>query len=314
MKAPLDVRQLRAFLTVAELGNVTRAAEALHLVQPAVSRQLRLLEEDLGCRLFERERHGMDLTNEGRALIGYARRALLELERARAELTAASTEVGGLVTIGLLPSTCDLLASAIVERVSTLHPGIQLRLAMGYAGTLRTWLESGEVDAALLFGVDRSTDLLRQPLIEEALWVVAPHQAKLRSNRPIPFKDLANQGMILPSASHGIRALVDHAAAICGIELQVRVETNSMNIQRSLVLGGHGWTILPPIAVADDLAQRRLCAAPIAEPAIKRTIVLGYAANRSPTAAARLTVDIVRQCARDAIASGAWREAKWLAD
>ena len=180
---PLDVRQLRAFPTVAELGNVTRAAEALHLVQLAESRQLRLLEEDLGCRLFERERHGIGLTAGGRALIGYARRALLELEWARAELTDASTEVGGLVTIGHLPSTCDLLASTIVERVTTRHPGIQLRLAMGYAGTLRTWLESGEVDAALLFGVDRSTVLLRQTLIEEALWVIAPRQASLRSNR-----------------------------------------------------------------------------------------------------------------------------------
>ena len=73
----MDLKQLRAFLTVAETGNVTRAAEVLHLVQPAVSRQIRLLEEDIGAPLFERERHGMVLTDAGLALVGYARRALL---------------------------------------------------------------------------------------------------------------------------------------------------------------------------------------------------------------------------------------------
>src|SRR5262245_16173204 len=106
----MDIRQLRAFLTVADTGNVTRAAELLNLVQPAVSRQLGLLEDDIGAKLFERQRHGMALTEAGRALVGYARRALLELDRARAEIKGSAGGIGGLVSLGLLPSTCNLLA------------------------------------------------------------------------------------------------------------------------------------------------------------------------------------------------------------
>ena len=114
----MDFKQLRAFLTVADTGNVTRAAELLNLVQPAVSRQLRLLEEDVGAELFERERHGMVLTEPGKALLVYARRAMLELDRARAEIGGAADGIGGLVTVGLLPSTCDLLASPLVSAVA----------------------------------------------------------------------------------------------------------------------------------------------------------------------------------------------------
>src|SRR6185436_176307 len=85
IEVEMDFKQLRAFLTVAETGNVTRAAEVLSLVQPAVSRQLQLLEDDLGAPLFDRARHGMVLTEAGRALVTYVQRAMLELERARAE-------------------------------------------------------------------------------------------------------------------------------------------------------------------------------------------------------------------------------------
>ncbi|HET9652067.1 MAG TPA: LysR family transcriptional regulator, partial [Usitatibacter sp.] len=170
----MDFKQLRAFLTVADTGNVTRAAQLLNLVQPAVTRQLRLLEEDLGVALFDRERHGMVLTQAGSALVGYARRVMLELDRARSEIAGASdgAAVTGLVAIGLLESTCDLLSSPFVTAMAARYPGIRVRITTAYSGTLRQWLEAGEVDAALLYGVQRSPAIRTQPLVEEALWVV----------------------------------------------------------------------------------------------------------------------------------------------
>ena len=103
----MDVRQLAALVAVAETGSVTRAAEVLRLVQPAVSRQIKLLEDELGAPLFERTRHGMALTDDGRILLEHARRALSELERARAEIRPASGELRGLVTLGLSPSIAE---------------------------------------------------------------------------------------------------------------------------------------------------------------------------------------------------------------
>ena len=308
----MDFKQLRAFLTVADTGNVTRAAELLNLVQPAVSRQLRLLEEDVGAELFERERHGMVLTDAGKALLVYARRVVLELERARAEIGGAVDGIGGLVTVGLLPSTCDLISSPLVSAVAASYPGIRMRIAMGYAGTLQQWLETGEIDAALLYGVERSPNILAKPLLEEALWVVGAASAKLRRNKPVPLASLAGQPLILPSAPHGIRTLVDHACAVSNVELSIAVETNAMSIQKSLVLGGHGLTILPAIAFADELARKEVTAAPLCDPRITRTIVLALPANRAVGQHVRRTVELLEQCAKDAVHRGAWLEAHWL--
>ena len=309
----MDFKQLRAFLTVAETGNVTRAAEVLHLVQPAVSRQLRLLEEDIGSPLFERERRGMVLTDAGQALVGYARRAMLELDRARAEIVgAASAGVTGLVTLGLLPSTIDMLSSALVAAVASEYPGIRIRIAMGYAGTLMRWLESGEVDAALLYGAERSAGIQTTPLIEEDLWVIGPRDVNLRKSRPVPLSSLAGQKFVLPSAPHGIRTLVEHACAVANITLDIAAETNALSVQRSLVLGGHGLTILPPIAVADDLRAHRLSGAPLSDPPIARTIVLALPTSRPTGQHVRCAVDLLVREARIAIESGSWLEGRWL--
>jgi LysR family nitrogen assimilation transcriptional regulator len=308
----MDFKQLRAFLTVADTGNVTRAAEALNLVQPAVSRQIHLLEEDIGAELFERERHGMVLTDAGRALVGYARRALLELDRARAEIAGSVDGVGGLVTLGLLPSTCEVLSSPLVSTIAKTYPGIRLRIAMGYAGTLQQWLESGEVDAALLYGVERSPAIQTRPLIEEALWVVGPPAAKLRKNRPVSLASLAGKPLILPSAPHGIRSLVDHACAVSRVELTIAAETNSMTVQKSLVIAGYGLTILPTIAVADDLTRKQVTAAPLTDPKISRTIVLALPVKKMIGRHVRCAVDVLSQCVKDATKTGAWLEARWL--
>jgi DNA-binding transcriptional LysR family regulator len=309
----MDFKQLRAFLTVSETGNVTRAADVLHLVQPAVSRQLKLLEEDIGTPLFERERHGMVLTQAGKALSVYARRAMLELERARVEIAGASAGISGLVTLGLLPSTIDILSSPLVAAIARDHPGIRIRLAMGYAGTLLGWLQSGEVDAALLYGAEHAPDVQARPLLEEALWVIAPKEARLRATRPVSLASLAGRSMVLPSAPHGIRTLVQHACAVSNVELQIAAETNALSVQRSLVLGGHGWTILPPIAVAEDLKAQQLTGAPLTAPEITRTIVLALPANRPTGPHVRCAVDLLVGCARAAVESGAWLEGRWLA-
>lgn len=308
----MDIKQLRAFLMVCDTGSVTRAAQMLHLVQPAVSRQLRLLEEDVGAQLFERERQGMVLTDAGRALLGYVRRAMLELDRARAEIGNIAGEVTGLVTIGLLPSTADLLSSPFVSAMAQVYPGIKVRIAMGYAGTLRAWLESGEVDAALVYGTENVPAIQSRSLIEEGLWVIGPPEARFRRSRPVRLASLVGKPLVLPSAPHGLRTLVDHACAVSRVELSIAVETNALSVQRNLVLGGHGLTILPAIAVADDLSKKLVTGAPLSEPAITRTIALAHSGNRPVGQHVKRAVEVLVNCAQDAVKSGNWLDARWL--
>jgi DNA-binding transcriptional LysR family regulator len=309
----MELKQLRAFMTVADTGNVTRAAALLNRVQPAVTRQLRLLEEDVGADLFRRERHGMVLTEAGKSLLIYARRAMLELDRAKAEIAGSANGIAGLVSIGLLPSTCDMISSPLVSAVAANYPGIRVRIAMGYAGDLQEWLETGDIDAALLYGVEREPLLEARPLLEEPLWVVGPRTARLTHRQPVSLASLRGKPMILPSGPRGIRTLVDHACMMAGVELTIVAETNAMSIQKSLVLGGHGLTILPPIACAAELASKQLTAAPLVGPGIARTIVVALPTNRSVGQHVGRTVELLVQCAKDAVRAKQWLEARWIA-
>jgi LysR family transcriptional regulator, nitrogen assimilation regulatory protein len=96
------------------------------------------------------------------------------------------------------------------------------------------------------------------------------------------------------------------------VQLTIAAETNALSVQRSLVLGGHGLTILPPIAVADDLRSGQLTGAPLASPAITRTIVLALPGNRPTSQHVRCAVDLLVECAKHAVGAGAWLEGRWL--
>jgi DNA-binding transcriptional LysR family regulator len=309
----VDLKQLRALLTIADTGSVTRAAEVLQIVQPAVSRQLRLLEEDIGTVLFERGRNRMELTDAGRTLVEYARRALHTLDRARAEINPEAGEVSGIVTFGLVPSMVQLVVSPLMTRVAERYPGIKLRFSSGnYADLLQSWVEAGEVELALLSDHKVSPAIQVEPLVEELLWVVGPPAAGLKPDRPVPFSSLSGQPVILPSSFQGFRLLVEHACTLEGVHLSVVAETSSMHVQRSLVLGGHGLTILPIMAVADDLARGHLAAAPLTAPEVKRRILLALPANRRIPQSVRCVAAEITRILREAVQRGAWPSAQWL--
>ena len=307
----VDIKQLRTLVTIAETGSVTKAAALLHIVQPAVSRQLRLLEEDVGVALFSRGRYGMELTESGEIFVEYARRALAELDRARSEVKPAAG-VAGVVTIGLLPSTCDLLASELVARVANAYPAIRLRISMGYTGHLQNWLELGEVDAALLYDPKPSPILQVQPLLEERLWVVGRPETGFNAVSPVALWEIAGEPLILPNAPHGIRSLVEQTCAADGIELSIAAETNAMSVQKGLVLGGLGLTILPSIAIVDDVARGLLSAAPLSDANLLRKIVLALPNTRRVPAAARCVVDLLVDQMSDAVQCGKWTAAQWV--
>jgi LysR family nitrogen assimilation transcriptional regulator len=310
----MDIKQLRALLAITDTGSVTRAAKLLHIVQPAVSRQLRLLEEDVGTTLFERGRYGIELTEAGQTLVEYARRALHDLDRARAEITPVPGAIAGIVNIGLLPSTSDLLASSLLAAVSPSHPAIKLRIWIGYTGHLRNWLEAGEVDAALLYDPKPSLTMQVEPLLEEKVLVVGLPTAELCADHPVAVQDLEGKPLILPSVPHGLRMLVEHACTLAGVHLSLVAETNSMRVQRKLVLGGHGFTILPSASVFDDVALGLLSAAPLTTPELQRKIVLALPNTRRTTAAVRCVAAALVEVMRDAVRRGNWSAARWLAD
>ncbi|MET7511681.1 LysR family transcriptional regulator [Streptomyces albidoflavus] len=306
----MDIKQLRALVTVAEAGSVTRAAALLHLVQPAVTRQIRTLEQELGVALFERSRQGMRPTAAGTVMVERARRALNELERARAEIRPTPGVVSGIVTVGLLDSACDLLAEPLVSAVARDHPRIELRLLTAYSGHLQQWLDDGDLDLTLLYDLASTPSLNAEPLVRERLWAVAPPSAGLRPDRPLPFERAVSRPLVLPAAGHGLRRVIDTAAAQAGVEMSMAVQTNSMQVQKQLVLGGHGWTILPGVGIAEDVARGSLTAAPLCEPEVWRSIVLGTSRTGRATPAAEAVAAELTSQVRAAVREGRWPSAR----
>jgi LysR family nitrogen assimilation transcriptional regulator len=310
----VDLRQLNALIAVAETGSVTRAAEILHLVQPAVSRQIRLLEDELEAPLFERTKQGMVLTADGRVLLEYARRAMRELERARAEIRPASAALRGLVTIGLLPSVADPLAEAVVARVSAEHPAVRLRILVAYAGHLSEWLDSTEIDMALLYAVRPTATVEVRRLVEEPVWAVGPSDAGLSAEQPIDVAKFLERPLILPSPPHALRSMVDRAAAKAGCEPRIVAETNSMTVQRRLVEAGAGYTVLPITAVSDQVAAGVLSAAPLPGEELRRRLVLAVPSTRRLGPAVRVVADLLADEVAAMVSSEAWPLATWVGE
>jgi len=308
----MDLKQLRALLTVSETRSVTRAAAVLNLVQPAVSRQLRLMEEEFGTPLFTRERNGMELTEAGKLLAEHARRAFRELDKARTEIQSAQVAVSGVVNLGLLPSTCDLVAGPIAAGVKEKYPGVKLRVITGYAGHLQQWLLDGDLDVALLYDREPTPALGIAPLLDESLYIVGLPETGLSIRKARRLSFLAGKPVILPSAPHGIRALVDHACAVHKVTLDVVAEADAMNLQKTFVQHGLGYTILPGAAVLEDVARGALAAAPL-NPPLRRRVVCAWPAQRRITRAAQCVLHEMQVAVGESVGLGRWAGASLLA-
>jgi LysR family nitrogen assimilation transcriptional regulator len=310
----MELKQLSAVVTVAETGSVTRAALVLHLVQPAVTRQIRALEHELGVALFERSHQGMRPTPACELLLIRARRVLGEIERTRAEVRPDPGILHGIVTVGLLESMTDLVAEPLVSTVSAAHPGIKLRLLTAYSGYLQHWVDDGDLDLTLLYNLKGTHGLNVRPIARELLWAVAPTDAGLVGEEPVDMALVAEQPLVLPGAGHGLRVLIDQAASRAGVTPTIAIETNSMRVQKQLVVAGHGWTILPGIGVSDDVAAGLLSGASLSDHAAYRDVVVALPRNvgRKPAVAAVATIMI--QQMRTAVDDGRWPSATWQGD
>lgn len=307
----MDLKQIRALIAIVEHGSVTRAAEQLHIVQPAVSRQIRLLEDELGIRLFERERHGMELTEAGRILVDHGRRALEELDTARARLSRQRQAVTGEVTIGFLPSAADFLASALMSRVREEFPGITLRSSIAYADDVEQALARGLVDLALLYL--RGTRAFEgEELVEEELFIVGPPSTGLTLDGPVEPALLGDWTMVLPPFPNGLRMMTEQLCLQAGVRLGKVREAGTIALQKSLVQAEAGLTLLPGLCLVDELAAGSLSAAPVGKGGLRRRLLLARTPARPATLATRKVEETLRAILRDRVLAGQWPGAEWL--
>lgn len=282
----VDIRQLLYFQRVAELGSFTRAAQALHLVQPALSQQVAALEREVGLPLFHREPRGVRLTEAGERLLPYARRVLGELERAQQALGALRELRTGRVALGLPPSATLSLLPEILETFRARYPALEVQIVEEMTDVLVEQLLDGRLDLALVsFPIDDQR-LATRPLFQERLVLVVPPDHRLARAERVDLAELAAEPWILPYRRHGTRALVEAACQQSGFSLRVTVELSGLGPIKQLVQRGLGISILPPAVVENELKLGLLRIVQIDRPPLVRTAGLARRRGEHPTPAA----------------------------
>ena len=302
----MDVPQLRTILHVAELGSLSKAADRLRIAQPALSRQVRLLEDELGIRLFDRHGRGMVVTEAGQEVLRHAQRIMQELDEIRATVADEDAPLRGHVSIGMPPTVSDILSVPLVSAFQARHPEAKLRIVSAYTGYLLDWLHRGELDVAIMYETRPVRSLRMEPLLEEVLFLIGPPDADLRPDRPVSFAKVAALKLFLPSLGHGLRTILEQSAQIAGCRLEVPVEADSYSTLKNLVESGHGYTILPLAPIHRDVREGRLVYAPIEQPTPSRRLMLTFPTDRATPRLARFAGQVMTATASDLVRSGVW--------
>ena len=302
----MDVPQLRTILHVAELGSLSKAADRLRIAQPALSRQVRLLEEELGIRLFDRHGRSMVVTDAGKEVLRHAQRIMQELDEIRATVADEDAPLRGHVSIGMPPTVSDILSVPLVTAFQARHPEAKLRIVSAYSGYLLDWLHRGELDVAIMYETPPVRSLRMEPLLEEVLFLIGPPGSSLMPDQAVPFAEVAALKLFLPSLGHGLRTILEQSAQIAGCRLDVPVEADSYSTLKNLVESGHGYTILPLAPIHRDVLVGRLVYAPIEGPTLSRCLMLTYPTDRATPRLARFAGNVMTATASDLVRSGVW--------
>jgi LysR family transcriptional regulator, nitrogen assimilation regulatory protein len=290
----MDFRQLRTFTCVAELGSLSKASDTLRIAQPALSRQIKLLEHELRAELFTRNGRGMVLTDAGRLLLARTSGIVRQIDQIRDDIQSAQGPASGRVVLGLVPTVSCVLSARFARRSVERFPGISLRIVESYSGHLIEWLHRGEMDLAIVYGRSADLHLAVQSLGRDQIVAVGPAGCGLARKKQVEIGWLLRQRLVLPSHSHGLRALIEHAAALNKVTLDVQLEADSFRVLTSLVAEGLGFALLPPSSVRSEVAEGRLETATIAKP-LSRELILASPIDRPASIATAAVTALLRE-------------------
>ncbi len=245
----IELRHLRYFAAISECGNFSRAAEALHISQPALSAQIKQLETKLATRLFDRVGRQVRITDAGEVLLSYARRMLSEIE----EATEAINELEGLATGRLAVGVVQTVNGYLIPRVTNLflakHPGIFLKILELSATEVQQGVVSGQLALGISFIPSEIEAVEEQALFSERLVIVASQNHPLGSHRLVSVRSLAKERLVTFPEGFWTRRLTDELFASVAIKPRFALETNTIQGILAAVRNSEMVTILPELAL-----------------------------------------------------------------
>jgi LysR family transcriptional regulator, transcription activator of glutamate synthase operon len=291
----MELRQLRYLVALAEERNFTRAAEREHIAQPALSQQVRRLEQEVGLALVERTTRRVALTEAGEMLLVRARSILAELDAAQAEMQALTGVQTGHVVIGIIHTMGPIDLSIALGTFHQRHPGVELTVRELASEELAELLRVDEVDLAFLSVTERveSHGIGLHKLISEDLVVIVPPGHPLAGRRRIRMPELARERFITYREGSRLRELLMIGGHEAGFEPRVALESNESHLIRRLVARGLGVSILPQSDTRGHGAE--IAVATLSEPPLTRDITLAWREGRRHTPAAAEFIELCRE-------------------
>jgi LysR family nitrogen assimilation transcriptional regulator len=309
----MDIRELRYFAHVARLGSFNRAAAQLNVAQPALSRQLKKLEQELGVRLLIRNGRGVEVTEAGSVLLAQAESLIFQLEETAKLVRGREERLRGHIVVGL-PPTCGLLIGPeIFESFRARWPFATLILREGISSSLEEWLLDRRLDLAVMHNTLPLEGIDVEPLLHERMVLAhAPADQEPRRPKAIRIRDLGSIALILPSLPHSNRRLIERAAAQHGARLNIVAEVDSVRFTKALVKRGVGQTLQTHAGVAGDVAAGELAIRPIDQPPLMSTLCIGTPREAKSAWLTMETARLVRSVIGGLVERGEWVGARMI--
>lgn len=301
----MDLKQIEYFVRVAELGSFTRASAALGVAQPALSRQVRLLEVELRQNLLLRNGRGASPTEAGKLLLEHGRGILHQVQRLREELGRVRGALAGRVAIGLPPSIAKVLTVPLTREFRTRLPDASLSISEGLSAAMQESLITGRLDIALLYNASATPGIEITPLLEEDMFLVQSLENQTNAttclhDQAISLREVATLPLIIPTRPNAIRMLVEAELANIGCYPQIALEIDGVSAILDLVLDGAGSAVLSWNAVATSGNPSAFVVRPIAQ--LHSKLSVAVSSQRPATLTQQAMLGLIQQLAQTTLA------------
>lgn len=289
----MNLKQLKYFLMVAESGGFSQASDAAHLAQSALSRHVRLLEDELRTRLFDRTGRGVVLTEQGEYLLEQTRTILDQVVQIERTLQSWYEHPSGRVRLGMTPTGSIHGAALLIRELRQQYPEVSLHVSEGISAQLCNRVLEGQLDLAMVFEEPRSELLRTEHLRDEPLCLITPPDLDLPD--PVALERLGDLPLILPTRHGRIRIAVERSFAAAGLPCTPAYTVDSVATIKNLVANGDGVSILTRQSVESELraGQLRLCR--LRDDEMVLPLLVTYRAKQQLGRAAAATLETIRR-------------------
>lgn len=306
----MNLKQLTYFVKIVEAQNMTRAAEGLHIAQPALSQQITLLESALGVKLLSRSSRGIQTTLQGDLLYRHAKTILRQVDNTRILLSKQDGEVTGNVSVGMPSSTARMLSLRLMRLVKERHPSIVLEIVDVPSADLTSLVAHGRVDFSLVPDPQKPKNMDFLPLFREELYLMTC-PGTVKAGGEVSLKQMAALPLILPSLPNTLRSRLEHAFLKMNLSVDLFGEASTSAILIPAVRAGLAATILPYSSAHEEITNGQVEMHAI-EGGFGRDVYLCTSNTLPVSPATRSVIALCRAALRELVESGAWKGCDFL--